>query len=281
MSSNISKTNKPTKKKPKLDKVITNKKSNNQPSMNDLTILVEEAKKQLSHTNGNNKPLKRNKKELLESSETIEDRKQEKNLIKKKKTKNYKRKSGGRRTILEIMADEGEDKVIAQKIYIMASKGTSRKDIRKKLNIPLSRWHAMINKESDRFPIYKEALLRGEDYAIEEIEEAMKSSAIGYDYLEETIDLNKGVARVTRKHVKPDVKAGMFILTNKRPEQYKYKRKEVEHNVNVRQEVINYKDVPLDALNELLKAAQPNVIASVPQEKGDKDDKQSRDKQPS
>jgi hypothetical protein len=265
-----------TKKKPKLNEAIElnpkhsggkqgRPRTKKRYSMDELNVLINDAKKQLEISDRGTKPVKKKKKLLEESIEVKEHREQREEIKRKKPTKESKKETRGRRPMLQVMQDDGEDKVIAQKIYILAAKGYSRKDIRKKLKLKLSTWHTMMEKQRSTYPIYREALDRGEDYAIEDIEEAMKSSAIGYDYLEETIDLAKGVARVTRKHVKPDVKAGQFLLTNKRPQEYKYKRTEIDHNINVKKEIIDYENLPLSTINNILENVKDkDVVASIP-----------------
>ena len=170
----------------------------------------------------------------------------------------------GRPSDLFIMKESGEDKVVAQKIYILAAKGTPYKKIRKELNLTLNTWHKMMRKNTDHYPIYKQALDRGNKYAIEEVEDALRSSAMGYDYEETTIgyDGERSINKTTVKHVKPDVKAIQFFLTNKAPEKYKLKQPE-EITITHKKETIDAKKLSPDVLKIIMAAKTTEEIAEA------------------
>jgi hypothetical protein len=173
-------------------------------------------------------------------------------------------KQMGRPTDLFYMDASGEDKVVAQKIYILAAKGTPYKDIRKTLKLTLGKWDNMMRKKCDEYPIYKEALDRGNKYAIEEVEDALRSSAMGYDYTEKTEgwDGDRHINKTTVKHVKPDVKAIQFFLTNKAPEKYRMKQPE-EITITHKKETIDPRLLPPEMLKVIMAAKTTDEIAAA------------------
>jgi uncharacterized Rmd1/YagE family protein len=152
---------------------------------------------------------------------------------------------------LNNMQRYGEDKVIAQKIYIMSSKGYHYKDIRKELKIKHSLWDRMMYREKDEFPIYWKALKQGERLGLEEVENSLRSRAIGYDFTEIHDDEFKGIKKIT-KHIPADVKAAMYYLSHKDPEKWGKQAQEI--NVNHKNEqIIDYENMPPEMIDELLK----------------------------
>jgi hypothetical protein len=208
----------------------------------------------------------RHKKRLLERGVTLDEIKTERERLIKEHNEQLPKIN--KNTDIYKMVAEGEDKVIAQKIYILATKGYSRKKIRSELNIPISMWHNMMVKYAKDIPVFKTALTRGEDYALEEVEESLKSRALGYDYVEETFDDMRGMKTVT-KHVPGDVKAMMFILTNKKPDEYKMKR-DNEMILTTKNDVVtfDYTKLPPETLKQLMLAAtnqqRTDMIKTLP-----------------
>jgi len=99
--------------------------------------VVEEIKETPKKVNKAKKPPK---KKLI--VKPIEKEELEDIIIEIKKTDSYpKEHLVGRKTNLLIMYESGEDKIIAQKIFILASKGHSRQSIIKKpMNIQYIYW---------------------------------------------------------------------------------------------------------------------------------------------
>lgn len=170
----------------------------------------------------------------------------------------------GRKSDLFHMKESGEDKVVAQKIYILAAKGTPYKKIRKELALTLNIWDKMMRKESHIYPIYKEALDRGNGYAIEEVEDALRCSAMGYDYTEKTEgwDGDRHINKTTVKHVKPDVKAIQFFLINKAPEKYKLKQPE-EITITHKRELVDPRKLPPEMVKIIMAAKTTEEIAEA------------------
>ena len=170
----------------------------------------------------------------------------------------------GRPSDLFVMKESSEDKVVAQKIYILAAKGTPYKKMRKTLNLTLNLWDKMMRKESHLYPIYKEALGRGNKYAIEEVEDALRNICMGYDYEEKTTgyDGDRDINKTTVKHVKPDVKAIQFFLINKAPEKYRLKQPE-DITITHRKEIIDPKKIPIEMLKVIMAAKTTEEIAEA------------------
>lgn len=226
----------------------------------------------MKNMSANTKP-KKKKKSVVNDAQTLKEYNEEKRRIRKQEAR-INKYGKGRRADVMIMQDEGEDKIVAQKIFLLASKGFSRKKIRAKLDMSVSMWDKLIRKYAEDFPIYKIALERGEMYALEEVEESLKSRALGYDYTEVTEDDMRGTKTVT-KHVPPDTKAIMFYLTNKKPEEYKMKR-DNEVVVTHKQDEIDYSKLDNKTLQKLMQAASneqvTNIVKSLPSVNEDKDD---------
>jgi len=105
-----------------------------------------------------------------------------------------------------------------------------------------------------KHPEIKEALRKGEEVMVYEVENALYKSAIGYDVTEtdqtETIypDGTKTVTKHARKrHVQPSIGAICFILKNRRPN--KYQDKPVVEDTTA-----------LEKLDAILKEAKANAV---------------------
>jgi len=78
---------------------------------------------------------------------------------------------------------------------------------------------------------FYEALKRGKEVVDAEVEKALLTRALGYEYEEiKTMEGPRGTkTEVTRKHVVPDTTAQIFWLKNRRPDKWRDKR-EFEHS---------------------------------------------------
>lgn len=170
----------------------------------------------------------------------------------------------GRPSDLFVMKESGEDQVVAQKIYILAAKGTPYKKIRKELNLTLNLWDKMMRKDAHLYTIYKAALDRGNAYAIEEVEDALRHVAMGYEFEEKTtgFDGDRQINKTTIKHFKPDVKAIQFFLINKAPDKYKLKQPE-DITITHRKEIIDPKKIPVEMLKAIMGASTTEEIAEA------------------
>lgn len=246
--------NKTKKKKVPLSKAVTIEEQKQ----------IEKAKEKRRKTLSGKKKLKSSPREKILLGDELVDLEKY-----RKQAPDYN--TPGRKPLAQIFEETGEDKVIAQRIFLLASKGLQRSKIRYALKMSTSTWHTLLHKYADDFPIYKVALDRGEMYATEEVEHALKSRALGYYYEEVTDDEFKG-RKVTIKHVPADTKAIQFYLTNKKPDEYKFKRDDTM-TVNVNQKSdIDYTKLPPDVLKQLMIAAGDTVeeVETVEDEKDDK-----------
>ena len=81
----------------------------------------------------------------------------------------------------------------------------------------------------NKYPEFAEAIKRGKDVAIYEVENALYKTACGFYYEEE--ELTKSGQVVTlKKYAKPNTTAQIFFLKNKKPEEWRDKR-EVQADV--------------------------------------------------
>lgn len=102
----------------------------------------------------------------------------------------------------------------------------------------------------------KQALKKGEEVMVYEVENALYKAAIGYDVTEtdqsETVNAagDKTVTKHARKrHIPPSIGAICFILKNRRPNKYQDKPMVVDTTA-------------LDKLDEILKEAKANAVQS-------------------
>lgn len=153
---------------------------------------------------------------------------------------------------LQIYEDLGEDKQIAQQLFLLASEGMLPKDIRKKLKISVSLWQIMLNKREE-FPIYMDMYDKGVILGSEKVIEALKNRALGYDYIEKQDDDLRGTKTI-HKHVPADVNAIKYYLGNVNPKNWQEKRV-VESTVITKTDEIDYSKMSPRALKELLIAS--------------------------
>lgn len=110
-----------------------------------------------------------------------------------------------------------------QLILDAAAKGSTDKEIRKALKISVTIWYRWLNES----PALRDEILDARLPALEEIENALYKRAIGYTYVEKTVeerDTPQGTVAVDKlvtKQVAPDPGAAEFILQNRRPDRWK------------------------------------------------------------
>ena len=100
-----------------------------------------------------------------------------------------------------------------------AKNGLSHEQIARNLGVAESTFYEY----KKQYPELSEALKRGAEDAILEVENALFKSACGFYYDEEALTKSGQVVEVT-KYSKPNVSAITFFLKNKRPEQWKEKQ---------------------------------------------------------
>jgi hypothetical protein len=120
-----------------------------------------------------------------------------------------------------------------QKVHEFAKNGNTREQIAHNLGISKQTLCVWLKEKSE----LSDALIEGESLAVSRIENAMFKRSIGYKvketkkYISQTDDKGKKITRVEEitKHILPDVTIGMFLLKNKKPEEYK-ERQDVNLN---------------------------------------------------
>lgn len=87
-----------------------------------------------------------------------------------------------------------------------------------------------LNVWRDKYPVISDALKKGREVVIREVENALMKRARGYDYEEVTEELRFNrrtgtqelvVTKRVKKHMAPDTGAAAFVLKNLRPEVWK------------------------------------------------------------
>jgi hypothetical protein len=81
----------------------------------------------------------------------------------------------------------------------------------------------------NKYPEFADAIKRGKEVAIEEVENALYKTALGFYYEEEELT-KSGQVVVLKKYAKPNTTAQIFFLKNKKPEDWRDKR-EVQADV--------------------------------------------------
>ena len=126
------------------------------------------------------------------------------------------------------MAKSKYNKTFPAKVEAMAKKGMIDKDMAKALGISEASFYKYLEKNVE----FLEALKRGKAPVNEEVVSALLKRALGYDYIEKTIEAvidEKGNAKgqkikTTTKQVVPDVTAQIFWLKNRMPEDWRDKQ---------------------------------------------------------
>lgn len=109
-----------------------------------------------------------------------------------------------------------------------AHEGMINEEIAQKLGIHVSTLYDWQNVH----PEFAEAIKKGKKVASAEVARAMYKKAVGYDYEEVTIYGKMGAdgkmvgkeIKTQKKHMPPDVAAGMCLLTNWDPAHYKHRQ---------------------------------------------------------
>lgn len=117
-----------------------------------------------------------------------------------------------------------------------ARNGLSNEQIARNLGVAESTFYEYKNQH----PELEEALRRGVEDAIMEVENALFKSAIGFYYDEEVACKDGSVAKVT-KYCKPNTTSMIFFLKNKAPDKWR-DRQEHDINANVSQVVFEGED---------------------------------------
>lgn len=110
------------------------------------------------------------------------------------------------------------------------------------------------------YPAFFEVLKSWKDHADARVERSMYEAAVGYEHEEQKIFCNKDgyVTKVTtRKKYPPDVKAAIFWLKNRKPEEWKDKT-EIETNGT------------MDLASAILKARQRSGVEQKPEPEQEK-----------
>ncbi len=100
-----------------------------------------------------------------------------------------------------------------------ARDGLTEEQICKNLNVGVTAF----NDYKKKYEELIEALKRGRDDAVYEVENALFKSACGFYYTEEEITKSGQIVQLT-KYAKPNTSAQIFFLKNKRPDEWKDKR---------------------------------------------------------
>lgn len=107
--------------------------------------------------------------------------------------------------------------------FKLKKEGYFDKDIMKALGINKDTFYLYQTK----YPDFAEALKKGEDFVIDKIEESLYQTAKGY-FIEEQVteikyvgDKEYKMVRKIKKYIPPNIGAQIFILKNKRPDQWK------------------------------------------------------------
>jgi ATP-dependent Zn protease len=88
--------------------------------------------------------------------------------------------------------------------------------------------HESFYKYKNEYTEFSDALKEGKTVADDMVEQALYKSAIGFDYMEETVS-NKGDVVEVRKYSKPNTTAQIFWLKNRRVDKWRDKQ-DVEHS---------------------------------------------------
>ena len=159
------------------------------------------------------------------------------------------------------MISSGEYRVLANKIYRVASAGALRKTIRSKLGISASLWHDMMQLPDSAFPgdsknIYKQALTKGEINGCYVVVDALKENALGYDYTERNIKKVKGVViseSIFEKHQAANVKAQIHYLGKKLPDEWGVLDGAIINNDNRQININDIQDMPKELRDLFMK----------------------------
>ena len=94
---------------------------------------------------------------------------------------------------------------------------------------------ATLNDWKNRFPEISEAVKKGKEIVDIQVENALLKRALGYEYMEERVEISEKDGRKviqTVKQVIPDTVAQIFWLKNRRPDKWRDKPQEKAENVS-------------------------------------------------
>lgn len=114
-------------------------------------------------------------------------------------------------------------------VYELARTGKTDKEMAKILGVAVSTFYNW----RDRYPEFLESIEKGKVDPDDEVENALRQRALGYEHPEEKIFYDTKTGKVIRvmtiKHYPPDTGAAAFWLKNRRPETWREKQ-EIEHS---------------------------------------------------
>jgi len=118
------------------------------------------------------------------------------------------------------MAKKKLTKELIQQAYEYAKSGNTREQIANNLGIATSTFFDYMNKYAE----FSEAIKKGEKLAISEVENALFKRARGYAFIETTVETfpdGNQKKKVVQKQMAPDTGAAIFILKNKKSDEWK------------------------------------------------------------
>lgn len=118
------------------------------------------------------------------------------------------------------MAKKKLTKEMIQQAYEYAKSGNTREQIANNLGIATSTFFDYMNKYQE----FSEAVKKGESLSISIVENALFKRAKGYTYTETTVETfpdGNQKKKVVQKQMAPDTGAAIFILKNKKSDEWK------------------------------------------------------------
>lgn len=99
-----------------------------------------------------------------------------------------------------------------------------------------------LNEWKKKHPDISDALKKGKEVVDAQVENALLTSALGFEYEEEAMTPLGDIVKITR-YSKPNTTAAIFWLKNRKPKQWRDKQ---EHEVDMKQRVIFYGENDLE-----------------------------------
>lgn len=97
--------------------------------------------------------------------------------------------------------------------------GATDEEVAKRLGIAYS----TLREYKNEFSAFSAVLKKSKEYVDAQVENALLKRALGYDFQEITKEFKNGElvpTKIVKKHIAPDIKAQIFWLKNRRPEQW-------------------------------------------------------------
>ncbi len=101
-----------------------------------------------------------------------------------------------------------------------ARDGLSNAQIARKMGINPDTLYTYMSK----YPEISETIKKGKEIVDYKVENALLKRALGYEVIETVYD-NSGRAKKIEKHIKPDVRAQIIWLNNRKPKQWRYNQR--------------------------------------------------------